>query len=584
MSEVLSELFSGNQAADIAFWIIVGLSFLLGMLLFALLAYWPAKRRLSKELARVQKEQELLTKDHKDLSERFTAINTQYKHTQEELQVTKSKLKEQEGIVARQQREIQYLKEELEAHKAQARNYKQANERLLTQFQKAAKANDIYERKLEDLKDLVEEVEQERSQLQQDYRKSQREGDHANQQNQQLQQEQQAWKKKTAELEQDLVAALQQRTELKQLLEELEDNQQLGNSTDEELKKQVLEIKAHLKSLEAENTELMKRLAPYLAQEQEHDEEDAAIEPLLVDLFIEAEESLKKEGFFEDYKEEDLVENPQQLAKALREMEDLTKKAGAVKQEEVLLEEEDEESLSQSLAQAALAMERQGFYENMEEAVLVPLSQKIQQLSDEELLQERLADTATILEQSSFYNKEEVNDDLIEEKELLEVELAKLDEVTSSRNLEATAVLELTKEELEDLDGATVMAQNALDQPGLYEPMEAETLLADNKYETPLEETDKVSEQQRLEQLVTQEIGNRIPRANAQERDALQEIDGIGQFMEQQLNQLGIYTYEQISLFDQSFVNTLSAALDFPASVIHEKEWVTQAKNKLTRP
>ena len=42
MSEVLAELFSGNQAADIAFWIIVGLSFLLGMLLFALLAYWPA--------------------------------------------------------------------------------------------------------------------------------------------------------------------------------------------------------------------------------------------------------------------------------------------------------------------------------------------------------------------------------------------------------------------------------------------------------------------------------------------------------------------------------------------------------------
>lgn len=585
MSEVLSELFSGNQAADIAFWIIVGISFLLGMLTLALLAYWPTKRKLKKELERSKKENELLTRDHKDLSERFTAISTQYKRAQEELQVTRAKLKEQEGIVGRQSREIQYLKEELEAHKAQARNYKQANDKLLEQYQKAAKSNEAYQHKLEDLKDLVEEVEQERAQLQQDYRKSQREGEQAKQQVQYFQQEQNTWKNQQEQLQKDLAAALQQRAELKQLLQELEDNQQLGNSTDEELKKQVLDIKAHLKSLEAENTELMQRLAPYLAQEKEEEEEEKLLEPLLVDLFLAAEESLKSGGFFVDYKEEELIEDPQQLAKALQEMEEVTEKVGAEKKEQLPLEEEEEEHLERHLAQAALAMERQGFYENMEEAVLVPLPDKIKQLSHEELLQERLKDTATILEESAFYNKEVVDGNLIEQKELLEVELAKLKEVPATRNLEEQdPALQLSEEEQQHLEEAAQMAQNALEQPGLYAPIEAAHLLADKNYEETIHNLDEFSEQRKVEALVTQALGNTIPKARPEERDALQDIDGIGQFMEQQLNQFGIYTYEQISLFDEAFINTLSAALDFPVEVIYEKKWVAQAKNKLTRP
>ncbi|MFK7797912.1 MAG: hypothetical protein AB8E82_10700 [Aureispira sp.] len=580
MSEIFAQLFSGDDAADLAFGIIIGLSFLLGMLVFALLAYWPTKRRLSKEIEQSKKEHELLTKDYKDLSERFNVVTAQYKHSQEELRVTTSKLKEQEGVVSRQLREIQYLKEELEAHKAQARNYKQANERLLEQFQKAAKSNEAYQRKLEDLKELVEEVEQERAQLQQDYRKSQREATHAEEQLNNLKYKQQDWESKQEQLEQDLAASLAQRQELTSLLQELEDNQQLGNSTDEELKQQLLGIRTHLKSLEAENAELMQRLAPYLAEEQAEKEEGERLEPLLVEWLIQAEESMQQVGFFEDCKEEDLIEDPQQLAKALIEIEAVTQKVGVVEQEEPLvLEIEEEEELMGCLVQAALAMERQGFYENMDEAVLVPLPAKIQQLSDEELLQERLRDTALLLENSIFYNKEADEDDLIEEKELLEIELAKLDEMVMPRALEED-IIALSEGEEQHLVAATALAQEALEQPGLYEPIEAAQLLADTKYDDRafVEQT----EQQQREARVRQLIGPIIPQANPEERNNLQEIDGVGQFMEQQLNQLGIYTYEQISLFDNEFINILSAALDFPADVIHEKQWIVQAKNKLT--
>lgn len=583
MNEVLAQLFSGDQAADIAFWIIVGLSFLLGMLLFALLAYWPAKRRLNKELERARKENELLTRDHKDLSERFTAINTQYKRVQEDWQMANNKLKEQEGLVSRQVREIKYLKEELEAHKAQARNYKQANDKLLEQYQKAAKSNEAQQHKLEALKDLVEEVEQE--QLQEKYRKSQREEDQAKRQLQQLQVGEQEWRDKNAQLAQDLSAALQQRAELKQLLQQLEEQQQVGSSTDEELRQQVLDIKRHLKALETENAELMQRLAPYLAQQQQDQQDSEALEPLLVDLLIEAEESLKDDGFFVAYTEEELVEDPQQLARTLAELQHVDDQATEVAAQELTLDQEDEESLERSLSQAGLAMQRQGFYENMHEAVLVPLSEKIQNLSHEELLNERLQDTAAILEASTFYNKEALEDNLVEQEELLAIELAKLDVVPTTRGAAAIdPIITISKEEAQDLEAADDLAQEALQQPGLYAPIEAAQLLADKKYEETVHNLEEFSEQRRLEGLVTQEIGRAIPKARAEDRDPLQEIDGIGQFMEQQLNQLGIYTYEQISLFDNVFINTLSAALDFPATVIYEKEWVAQAKNKLTKP
>ena len=581
MSEIFAQLFSGDHAADLAFWIIVGLSFLLGVLLFALLAYWPTKRRLNKQIEQSKKEHELLTKDYKKLSERFNVVSAQYKRSQEELRVTSTKLKEHEGLVSRQLREIQYLKEELEAHKAQARNYKQANDKLLEQFQKAAKSNEAYQRKLEDLKELIEEVELERAQLQQDYRKSQREATYAEEQLKHLKEKQRDWKNKQEQLEQDLAASLAQRQELTKLLQDLEDNQQLGNNTDAELKQQLLDIRTHLKSLEAENAELMQRLAPYLAQERAEQEEAEHLEPLLVDLLVEAEESMQQAGFFEDYKEEDLVEDPQQLARALIEMEAVTQKVGVIEQEEPLvLEIEEEEKLMDQLVQAALAMERQGFYENMDEAVLVPLPTKIQQLSDEELLQERLRDTALVLEQSIFYNKEVDEQDLIEEKELLEAELAKLDEVVVPRELAVEeAIVELSQEEEQQLDNATALAQEALDQPGLYEPIEAAQLLADTTYEESA--ITQQTEQRQREERVQQLIGHTIPPANSTERNNLQEIDGIGQFMEQQLNQLGIYTYEQISLFDNEFINILSEALDFPAEVIHQKQWIAQAKNKL---
>jgi predicted flap endonuclease-1-like 5' DNA nuclease len=206
-------------------------------------------------------------------------------------------------------------------------------------------------------------------------------------------------------------------------------------------------------------------------------------------------------------------------------------------------------------------------------------------LSAEELLQERLIGTAELMEDSAFYNKEIVEGNLVEQKELLEIELAKLDEVPNTRGLESTKeTITLSDAEESHLAEVDEMAQTALQQPGLYAPIEAAQLLADKKYEETMYNLEEFSEHRRLEALVTQELGERIPKATPEERDALQEIDGIGNFMEQQLNQMGIYTYEQISLFDDAFINILSAALDFPASVIHDKKWVEQANNRLNRP
>ena len=58
----------------------------------------------------------------------------------------------------------------------------------------------------------------------------------------------------------------------------------------------------------------------------------------------------------------------------------------------------------------------------------------------------------------------------------------------------------------------------------------------------------------------------------------LKKIDGIGMFLEQRLNQLEIYTYKQISQFDEAFIAKLGAALGFSEQTIGRDEWVKQAR------
>ena len=77
---------------------------------------------------------------------------------------------------------------------------------------------------------------------------------------------------------------------------------------------------------------------------------------------------------------------------------------------------------------------------------------------------------------------------------------------------------------------------------------------------------------------LTSVLGNRIKTATADEKDDLKLINGIGPFIEKKLNDIGIYTYEQISQFDKEIIQQVTDAIQFFSGRIERDDWVGQAK------
>ncbi len=61
------------------------------------------------------------------------------------------------------------------------------------------------------------------------------------------------------------------------------------------------------------------------------------------------------------------------------------------------------------------------------------------------------------------------------------------------------------------------------------------------------------------------------------EPDDLKKILGIGQVIEEQLNEMGIYHYSQIAAFSQTDIDNVNEALAFPGR-IERDEWIEQAQ------
>lgn len=79
-------------------------------------------------------------------------------------------------------------------------------------------------------------------------------------------------------------------------------------------------------------------------------------------------------------------------------------------------------------------------------------------------------------------------------------------------------------------------------------------------------------------QKLQEAFGNRISIASPNEKDDLKKINGIGPFIEQKLNDIGIYTFKQISEFDNELVEQVTDAIQFFPGRINRDDWVGQAK------
>ena len=65
---------------------------------------------------------------------------------------------------------------------------------------------------------------------------------------------------------------------------------------------------------------------------------------------------------------------------------------------------------------------------------------------------------------------------------------------------------------------------------------------------------------------------------NPQKKDDLTQINGIGPYIEQRLNEIGIYNYDQISRFQEEDIMVLTELIDFFPGRIERDNWIFQAE------
>ena len=69
-----------------------------------------------------------------------------------------------------------------------------------------------------------------------------------------------------------------------------------------------------------------------------------------------------------------------------------------------------------------------------------------------------------------------------------------------------------------------------------------------------------------------------IGTASASEKDDLKVIKGIGPFIEEKLNALGIYTFAQIAKMTSDLEDEVNVAIEFFPGRVKRDKWVKQAK------
>ena len=78
-------------------------------------------------------------------------------------------------------------------------------------------------------------------------------------------------------------------------------------------------------------------------------------------------------------------------------------------------------------------------------------------------------------------------------------------------------------------------------------------------------------------------ISERLPAAVPNQADDLKRIDGIGSFIEKKLNEIGIFTYNQISNLDDDLIEKITHAIQFFPGRIKKDDWVGQARRYINR-
>jgi len=152
----------------------------------------------------------------------------------------------------------------------------------------------------------------------------------------------------------------------------------------------------------------------------------------------------------------------------------------------------------------------------------------------------------------------------------------KIDKIMSD-NVALHKELESVKSSTEALSFAAVDTMGGSRGIG---DQEAETDTAEESL-AEMGKIDKSASTEAAKFAVKKAIGSKIESATRENKDDLTVIKGIGNFIEQKLNGLGIFTYKQISQLDEELVEQVTAGIEFFPGRIERDDWVGQATRLL---
>ncbi len=167
-----------------------------------------------------------------------------------------------------------------------------------------------------------------------------------------------------------------------------------------------------------------------------------------------------------------------------------------------------------------------------------------------------------------------------DEEEELAIEIGGYQEVATLQNNYQNTIERLSaiEDKLLLLEQENSQLKDEISQVRSTAELVEEILPADDDFEIS---ADQRAEQGRL--AIQNALGKQLPKASNSEKDALQHIEGIGPFLEEKLNEVGIYTYQQISQLNDELIEKLTDAIRFFPGRIRRDNWVGQAKGLMKR-
>lgn len=165
---------------------------------------------------------------------------------------------------------------------------------------------------------------------------------------------------------------------------------------------------------------------------------------------------------------------------------------------------------------------------------------------------------------------EQRRNSLSEEIELLKAELKK---ETANDNADDKE-LKIANTRISVLEGKVAGLNHQLTNTELALENASAAIAASFKDDTTAAEQENPNS---MDNIPVASIFDKIGTATLAEKDDLTQIDGIGTFLENKLNELGIYTYEQIANFDDSIISIVTNEIAFFPGRIERDQWIKQA-------